>query len=191
MKKYLFLGLLFFSVFSFAQCNISDGFYDIHSYAKKYGIGNIDELKNGLEVFGDRSKIINIETKEQFKLLPLNEEMQSLLEFVQNKYLRPVNKSGKKVACSYLLADGTHDQQDAIMLVELDMSEVMLISDEQLGAVRRIFFADFPTEVENPKRWTRREIKKFRYFYVWTFSIPSVTAGAIFVPLEYHKPSKK
>ena len=184
MKKYLFLGLLLSSIFAFAQCNIPSGMYNLHPLAKKYGVGQFEELQNGLKILDNRSKIINLKTKDQFYLQPIKENMQPLLSFVQNEYLKPLNASEIKPVCGYLLSDS---KQDTIMLIELDMSQVALISDEQLGEVRRIFLADFPTEVEKPKRWTRQDLQKFRYFYVWAFSIPSVTGGAIFIPLEHTK----
>lgn len=184
MKKYLFLSLLLSSIFAFAQCNIPSGIYNIHPLAKKYGVGEFEGLENGLKILDNRYKIINLKTKNQFNLLPFQESMQSFLSFVQNDYLKPLNTSKENPVCGYLLSD---NQQDTTMLVELDMSQVMLISDEQLEETRRMFLADFPTEVKNPKRWTRHDLQKFRYFYVWVFSIPSVTGGAIFIPLEHKK----
>ncbi|WP_434779502.1 hypothetical protein [Neisseria sp. Ec49-e6-T10] len=179
-----------------AECFIPTGHYRLHPLAQKHHAAKSyqevlrllddDAQDNHLVVLKKGNKLyLQVNTDKTITLTPLSKNNQAGLTYIQEDLLLPpTTQASNRPVCGVQISTTSDDM---LMLVKLDTSQASTLSDEQKNEIRRIFPADFSTETPTPKIWTTEELSQFQYFLVWRFSIPTVTGGIIFVPLEKFK----
>lgn len=163
------------------------GRYQLHSSAKRYdvaGLASTFGFSGGLEISQGAKQIHFLDQNETIKLEPLSGENKEVVLHVYSSIFAHQNISANHQVCGSNVQFEGNWQEEVLMIVDIDMKQIPTLSESQMKWIYQSFPADFPTETENPKRWTENELREFRYFAVWLFSIPSVTGGIIFIPLE-------